>query len=115
MERRMNDEFPTYVGNNKVIESGVAVLGEDDDWLTVRIRGLNFSIGTVNEPKLPPISNEHPSRDSLRIRINTWQGGDLTFKFKVGTYLNADLYLAVNLAIHYNHRIITYTFSRRGS
>ena len=105
--------FPTYVGSSIVVESGVAVLGPDDEGLTVDIRGLKFSIRTANDPKLEAITVKTVVRDQVTILINTWQGGDLTFKFKVGSISGRDLNLAVNLDPHYNHRIITYTFSQR--
>lgn len=105
-------DFPTYVGDSIVVESGVAILGLDE-WLTVDIRGLKISIVTANDPALAAIGTQTLSRDQIKITINVWQGGDLTFKFKVGTIMNRDLNLAVNLDVHSNHRIITYTFSQR--
>jgi hypothetical protein len=109
----MSSNFPTYVGDSIVVESGVAVLGPDDEGLTVDIRGLKFVIRTASDSKLEAITIKTVARDQVTIIINTWQGSDLTFKFKVGTIMNRDLNLAVNLAPHYNHRIITYTFSQR--
>lgn len=105
--------FPTYVGDSIVLESGVAILGPDDGQLTVDIRGLKFSIATANDAKLAAITTQTLARDQVRITINVWQGGDLTFKFKVGTIMNRELNLAVNLDARNNHRIITYTFSQR--
>jgi hypothetical protein len=105
--------FPTYLGNSIVVESGVAVLGPDDDSLTVDIRGLKFEIATANDTKLAAITTDTLARDHVKITINVWQGGDLTFKFKVGSISGRELNLAVNLEVHYNHRIITYTFSQR--
>jgi hypothetical protein len=105
--------FPTYVGKSIVVESGVAILGPDDDSLTVDIRGLKFSIGTANDRSLAAITTKTLSRDQVRITINVWQGGDLTFKFKVGSISGHELSLAVNLDVHENYRIITYTFSQR--
>ena len=105
--------FPVYVGNNIVVDSGVAVLGPEDDWLTIDIRGLKFSIATANDRSLAAITTTTLARDQVKITINVWQGGDLTFKFKVGTIMNRDLDLAVNLDVHSNYRIITYTFSQR--
>ncbi len=105
--------FPTYVGNSIVVESGVVIVGLDE-WLTVDIRGLKFSIATANDTKLAAITTQTLSRDQVKITINVWQGGDLTFKFKVGTIMDRDLDLAVNLDIRSsNHRIITYTFSQK--
>src|ERR1700737_4740822 len=106
-------DFPTYVGNSIVVESGVAVLGPDDDALTVDIRGLKFTIDTANDRSLAAITTKTLARDRVRITINVWQGGDLTFKFKVGSISDRELNLAVNLDVHHNHRIITYTFSQR--
>jgi hypothetical protein len=111
MRGSMSDD--AFLDNSPIIESGVAILGPDDEWLTVNIRGLKFSIGTANDSKMAPITTEHRSRDHVLIRINVWQGGDLTFKFKVGTFSGNPLNLAVNLDVHYNHRIITYTFSEK--
>lgn len=105
--------FPTYVGSSIVVESGVAVLGPDDNSLTVDIRGLKFEIATANDRTLAAITTDTITRDHVRITINVWQGGDLTFKFKVGYLMNRDLNLAINLDVHPNHRIITYTFSQR--
>jgi hypothetical protein len=105
--------FPTYLGNSIVVESGVAVLGPDDESLTVDIRGLKFEIATANDVKLAAITTNTLARDRVKITINVWQGGDLTFKFKVGTISGRELNLAVNLDVHHNHRIITYTFSQR--
>jgi hypothetical protein len=106
--------FPTYVGNNIVVESGSAVLGPDDKHLSVDIRGLKFSIAAANDRSLAAITTKTIARDHVMITINVWQGGDLTFKFKVGTISGRDLDLAVHLDVHTNHRIITYTFSQRG-
>ena len=105
--------FPTYVGKSIVVESGVVVLGPDDDSLTVDIRGLKFEIATANDRSLAAITTATIARDHVKITINVWQGGDLTFKFKVGTISGRELNLAVNLDVHENHRIITYTFSQR--
>jgi hypothetical protein len=105
--------FPTYADNSPIIESGIAVLGPDDNWLTIDIRGLKFSIATANDSKKPAISTENRTPNHIVITINVWQGGDLTFKFQVGTYSGSPLFLAVHLDVHYNHRIITYTFSQK--
>ncbi len=106
-------DFITYVGKSIVVESRVVVLGPDDDSVTVDIRGLKFEIGTANDRSLAAISTKTLARDHVKITINVWQGGDLTFKFRVGTISGHDLNLAVNLDVHENNRIITYTFSQR--
>lgn len=46
--------FPTYLGNSIVVESGVAVLGQDDESLTVDIRGLKFERAAGAVVKAPP-------------------------------------------------------------
>ena len=107
------DNFPTYVGNSIVVESSVAVLGPDDDSLTVDIRGLKFEIATANDRSLAAITTKTLTRDHVLITINVWQGGDLTFKFRVGTLSGGELNLAVHLDVHNNHRVLTYTFSQR--
>jgi hypothetical protein len=83
-----------------------------DDWFTIEIQGLIFSITSWSDPRKEAITTENQQRNHLLIRINTWQGGELTFKFKVGTINGRDLDLAVNLDVRYNYRIINYTFSQ---
>jgi hypothetical protein len=101
-------------GNHEIIETGTAIVAADE-WLTITIDGLSFSITAIHDGKKASITTETKSHNQILININTWQGGDLTFKFKVGTLRNLDLYLAVNLDNHYNYNIITYTFTRQRS
>ncbi len=105
-------DYKKYVGNNDVVESGVAILASQEEWFTIEIHGLIFSITSWSESSKPAITTESQKRNHILIKINTWQGGDLTFKFKVGTLNGRDLNLAVNLDVHYNYRIVTYTFSQ---
>jgi len=104
-------DHPRYAGNNPIVETGTAILS-DDEWLTIDIEGLHFSITSISDPKVDSITTESKSRNQVLIKINTWQGGDLTFKFRVGMLRSRDLYLSVHLDVHYNHRIITYTFTQ---
>ena len=83
-------EYPKSVGNNNVIESRVAILSYLGDWFTIEIQGLIFSITSWSDSRKEAISTENMQRNHLLIRINTWQGGDLTFKFKVGTINGRD-------------------------
>lgn len=105
--------FPKSAGNNRIIDSGAVIVGRDE-LFTIDIHGLSFSIMHVHDPKCAAITTETRSRQNIVIKINTWQGGDLTFKFKAGTIEGKDLFLAVNLDVHYNYHIITYTFSQQG-
>ncbi|WP_369720870.1 hypothetical protein AB8Z38_27770 [Bradyrhizobium sp. LLZ17] len=107
--------FTKYVGGSIVVDSGVAVLGPDDNYLSIDIRGLKFSIGSANDRSLGAITIKSIARDHVMITINVWQGGDLTFKFQVGTISDRVMDLAVHLDVHTNHRVITYTFSQRGA
>ena len=104
-------ESQKLVGKSSVIDSGSVVLGPDDDSLTIVIQNLTFTIMVVNDPRAERLNPERRSPNQMLIKINTYQGGDLTFKFKVGTLHGRELYLAINLDIHANHRIIAYTFS----
>jgi hypothetical protein len=104
-------ESQRSVGNSTVVDSGAVVLGDDDDSFTIAVQGLNFTVRIVNEPRADRLRPERISNDKMLIKINTWSGGDLTFKFKVGTLNNRELYLAIHADIYNNNRVITYTFS----
>lgn len=106
-------EFTRFAGTSLVIDSGTVILGPDDPSLTIDLQGLQFSITHIDDQKAEPITTEIRSRTHVVIKINTWQGGDPTFKFKVGMFQGRDLYLAVRLDVHYSYRIITYTFSQK--
>jgi len=100
-----------YVGGNTVVDSGSVVLGPDDGRFTVIIDNLTFIISAIQEPRTERLSVVRESHDKLIIKINTTQGGDLTFKFKVGNLMGRDLSLAIHLEAHDSYSIFTYTFS----
>jgi hypothetical protein len=102
----------TFAGDFEIAASGSAIVGARE-WLTISIEGLTFSITSIHDGKQGSITTETKSRNQILIKINTWQGGDLTFKFKVGTLRSLDLYLAVHLDVHDNYHIVTYTFTRQ--
>jgi hypothetical protein len=103
--------FPKYAGNSPIVDSGSVII-ERTKLLTIEIHGLSFYIKAIHDPKIERISTEPRGRNKLLVNINTWQGGDPTFKFKVGTLLGTDLHLAVHLAEHSNYYIWTYTFTQ---
>jgi hypothetical protein len=47
----------------------------------------------------------------MLIRVSTWYSTDSIFKFKVGTLLSDDLFLAIHVEPKQNFHIVTYTFS----
>jgi len=104
--------FPKTAGNDPIIDSGTVIVSANE-LFTIDIHGLSFSITAAHDPKLSAITTDFRTRQHIVIKINTWQGGDLTFKFKVGTIEGGDLYLAVHLDVHYNYHIITYTFTQQ--
>src|SRR6201999_2390789 len=72
-EANMGD-FTTYVGNSIVVESGVAILGPEDNYPSLDIRGIKFSIRRANDRSIAAIKTKTLARDHVMLRINVWQG-----------------------------------------
>jgi hypothetical protein len=106
-------DFPKYAGTSPIVDSGTVIV-DRTQLLHIDIHGLTFFIKAIHNPNIERISTEPRGRDKLLINLNTWQGGNLTFKFKVGSLLGSDLHLAVHVAEHDNYYIWTYTFTQDG-
>jgi hypothetical protein len=99
-------------GNNTVVDSGSAILGPDEEPLSIKIDNLIFRIYIISNPAAPPINPDRVSDTEMIIKYNTWQVPDPTFRFRVGHVPGGDLYLAVRITSHHNYRLITYTFTK---
>jgi hypothetical protein len=101
-----------WAGDHLVVDSGTVLLSPDEETLTIRIENLNFFVSIIAVRTADPVTVERAARDRMNIKINTWQGGDLTFHFKVGSVEYMNLYLTIKVEVINAFRLIQYTFTK---
>ena len=101
-----------WAGDHAVVDSGTVLLSPDKETLTIRVENLNFFISVIAGRTASPVTVDRVARDQMRIKVNTWQGGDLTFHFKVGSLDYENLYLTIKVEVINSYRLIFYTFTR---
>jgi hypothetical protein len=102
---------PRWTGNDQIVESGSVLLWPDSPIFMIMITDLTFTIVIVNDHKKPQLEPERVSRNTMNIRVNTWQQSNPSFKFKVGTLWDNDLYLAIFVQpLEAGRYVLHYTF-----
>jgi hypothetical protein len=109
-------ESSKLVGNDQVVETGSALLWPDDPSFTIQITDLTFTIVIVSDHETPQLDPQRVSRNQMTVKVNTWQQSGPSFKFKVGTLWNKELYLALYAQpVEAGRYVLHYTFSTKRS
>jgi hypothetical protein len=111
-------EAQSFVAKERILRSGSAVLGPEDREFTVvftvtTFRTLTFTIQISTDGSgaagLRPMM---VTPEKTLIPLSTYDSTDVITKFKIGTFLLGDLYLALRVEPVGNSHVVTYTFSR---
>jgi hypothetical protein len=105
----------SHLGQNDVVETGAVLLGPDDADVRFTIFNSTFFISFVQDPNSPGVACESISADKIRVKVNAYRQTNPTFKVKVGQLWHKDLYLAVRSQSSEDYRLLTYTFSIKGT
>jgi hypothetical protein len=112
-EARMAESL-RWTGNDQIVESGSVLLWPDDPSFNIRITDLTFTIVIINDHKRPQLEPERVSHNTMNIRVNRWHQPNPSFKFKVGTLWDNDLYLAIFAQpVEAGRYVLHYTFSNK--
>jgi hypothetical protein len=98
-----------FLGSNRIVETGAVVLGQDDYELNIKLHDLTFIIALGgSSTAVQPVKK---SATEMLITISTFYVQNNSYKFKVGTLFQKDLYLALHISQAREAHVITYTFS----